>query len=492
MQLADYPRPIGDNGRGMHWVPTIQSDNATVDKYVQEMKDMHVKWAVILNDNCTIGQNDYLVKKLVDNGIMPVMRIFTDGGAPIQGDIKALVEHYKALGVDYYQLYNEPNLNMENQGQTPDPIRYVDKWLPAAKAVTEAGGLPGFGALSPMGDYDDLEFFNKALTEIKARGETGTMDHAWIGVHNYTGNRPLDFTGDNDGFLSFRWFDQSVRQILGRSLPIIGTEGGTHVGVGNDRSRPTISQEDQIAMVKGAYEYMKNAEPYYFSYTYWAVANEAGGGKDSSFENHALFHTNSTNPVVAALKGMPDQTRANLPTPSATATRATTGVQTTNSPFSTQSTSAAEKSKAAAEAITKKTTTPVETNTPSAFGQKVVNEAKKYLGLDYVWGGESPDPGFDCTGFTWYIMKQLGHDFPLHDLEGQSATGKQVAKANLQPGDLVFFQNTYRQGISHVGVYAGDGKFIHAASEKLGVITSRLDEPYWSSRYLSATRPFTK
>lgn len=443
LTLADYPRPPEDNGRGMHWIPTLRSDKSTVDRFVREMVDMKIKWAVILNDDCNIGDNDYLVQQLVANGIMPIMRIYTPNGEPIKGDLQALVRHYKPMGVSYYQLYNEPNLNSENEGRAPDVNRYVDLWAAAARAVTEAGGLPGFGSLAPGGNFDDVEFLKQSLDTLKARGEMGLLDRAWLGVHNYTLNHPLDYAKDSNGFLKFRWYDEIVRQKLGRSLPIISTEGGTHVGVDCDKTMPPVTEEKQVEMVVGAYDYMRNAEPYYLAYTYWVIANGAGGGADKGFEWQALFGNGKTSPVVAALKKMDDGVRS-IPT--------------------------------AARLI----------SSPNP-GQTIVDEAMKYVGKRYVWGGHSPS-GFDCTGLTWYVMKQLGHSLPQHDLEGQMASGRSVKRSELRPGDFVFFRDTYRSGLSHVGIYAGGNRFIHAASEREGVIVSSLEEPYWNSRYLGATR----
>lgn len=448
MALAEYPRPPQDNGRGMHWIPTLRSDRATVDRFVREMVEMKMKWAVILNDDTNVGDNDYLVQQLVANGIMPIMRVYTPNGRPIQGDLGALVRHYKPMGVHYYQLYNEPNLDAENEWQPPNPNRYVDLWTAAAKQVIEAGGLPGFGSLAPGGNFDDIEFLKQALDAVEARGQTSLFDRAWIGLHNYTLNHPLDYVKDSNGFLKFRWYDEIVRQKLGRSLPIISTEGGTHVGVDCDKTMPAITEDKQVEMVVDAYDYMKKAEPYYLAYNYWIIANEAGGGADKGFEWQALFQNNRTSPVVAALKNLPDSPRA---TPNQSA--------------------AARLSPAL-----------------SGEGRRLVEEASKYLGKPYVWGGHSPATGFDCTGFTWYVMKQLGRNLAQHDLEGQMRSGQRVARNELQPGDFVFFQNTYRPGLSHVGIYAGDDRFIHAASERLGVIVSSLGDPYWSSRYIGATR----
>lgn len=300
--MAEFPKPPGDNGRGMHWVPITHTAEDVVDRFVKEAREMKIKWMVILNDDANIGGNDYLVRRLVENGIMPVMRIYTPNGRPIQGDLEAMVRHYKALGVYYYQLYNEPNLNVENPDGVPNVDRYLDRWIPAAKKVAAAGGLPGLGALAPGGNFDDIEFLKQTLDRIKQRGEVSVLDNAWLSMHNYTLNHPLDYAKDSNGFLKFKWYDAIVREKLGRQMPIIGTEGGTHVGSSDDKTFPPIDEAKQVDMVTGAYRYMKNREPYNFAYTYWIIANEAGGGADTAFSHQALFKRDGVSPLVDALK----------------------------------------------------------------------------------------------------------------------------------------------------------------------------------------------
>lgn len=120
-------------------------------------------------------------------------------------------------------------------------------------------------------------------------------------------------------------------------------------------------------------------------------------------------------------------------------------------------------------------------------GDAIVAEALAYQGIPYVWGGTTPD-GFDCSGFTYYIMNQvLGNDFQ-RPMEDQVVSGMYVAPEDLQPGDLVFFDNTYQWGLSHNGIYMGNGQFINAGSEHGGVGISSLDDPYWQSRYTTARR----
>ncbi|MHB1006034.1 MAG: C40 family peptidase [Chloroflexota bacterium] len=133
---------------------------------------------------------------------------------------------------------------------------------------------------------------------------------------------------------------------------------------------------------------------------------------------------------------------------------------------------------------------PAQTTSSVGIGSQIVSVASQFDGYAYTWGGHSPSTGFDCTGFTWYVYRQVGLQIPLHDLEGQVAAGPQVARTKLLPGDLVFFQNTYKPGLSHSGIYVGEGRFVHAASENTGVRFDRLDDAYWGPRWYGASRPW--
>ena len=115
----------------------------------------------------------------------------------------------------------------------------------------------------------------------------------------------------------------------------------------------------------------------------------------------------------------------------------------------------------------------------------IIATAKKYIGVPYLWGGSTPS-GFDCSGFVQYVFK--AHGISLNrTCETQYKHGTYVSKSNLKPGDLVFFQNTYKSGISHVGIYIGNGQFIHASSSK-GVVISNLSSSYYVSHYYGARR----
>ncbi|HET6315084.1 MAG TPA: C40 family peptidase [Chloroflexota bacterium] len=116
----------------------------------------------------------------------------------------------------------------------------------------------------------------------------------------------------------------------------------------------------------------------------------------------------------------------------------------------------------------------------------VVGAGLKLLGAPYVWGGSSPS-GFDCSGFVWYAVRQAGKSIS-RGLLGEYNSGAHPSRDELRAGDLVFFQNTYAPGLSHNGIYVGNGQFVHAADEQSGVTVSSLASGYWASRWFGATR----
>ncbi|MEZ4506730.1 MAG: SH3 domain-containing protein [Thermomicrobiales bacterium] len=123
----------------------------------------------------------------------------------------------------------------------------------------------------------------------------------------------------------------------------------------------------------------------------------------------------------------------------------------------------------------------------SATGQSLVDVAMRYLGYPYVWATHGPN-SFDCSGFTyWVVINVLGRDIGAGTWT-QWGTGTPIQYGSLQPGDLVFFQNTYTVGLSHVGMYIGNDQFIHAENENTGVRISSLSSNYYSTRYLGARR----
>ncbi len=119
--------------------------------------------------------------------------------------------------------------------------------------------------------------------------------------------------------------------------------------------------------------------------------------------------------------------------------------------------------------------------------QEVLIKALSLTGIKYTWGGKSPETGFDCSGFVSYVFRQaLNLTLPSSAL-ALSQIGKTVTKSELQPGDLVFF-NTLQSAFSHVGIYIGDNKFIHAPRTGRTVSVESMKNGYWASRFTGAQR----
>ncbi|AOZ92768.1 C40 family peptidase [Paenibacillus crassostreae] len=123
--------------------------------------------------------------------------------------------------------------------------------------------------------------------------------------------------------------------------------------------------------------------------------------------------------------------------------------------------------------------------TGSAFADSQMDKViAPTIGIAYQGGGVTTS-GFDCSGFTMYIYGKLGIDLP-HQSGSQFNMGTAVQRSDLREGDLVFF-NTSGKGISHVGIYVGNGKFAHSSSSK-GITITPLTENYWDDRYVGAKR----
>ncbi|HEY5258998.1 MAG TPA: C40 family peptidase [Candidatus Baltobacteraceae bacterium] len=116
------------------------------------------------------------------------------------------------------------------------------------------------------------------------------------------------------------------------------------------------------------------------------------------------------------------------------------------------------------------------------IAQRLTRSALRFIGVPYVFGGTSRS-GFDCSGYTQHVFAMLGLHIPR--TADAQYYAEHRAKGGPKAGDLVFFQ-TYEAGPSHVGIYLGKGRFVHASSH--GVMVSSLSDSYWSARYLGAKR----
>jgi len=125
----------------------------------------------------------------------------------------------------------------------------------------------------------------------------------------------------------------------------------------------------------------------------------------------------------------------------------------------------------------------------SPISKRIIELAKQKLGKRYVWGATGQKNTFDCSGLTSYVCKLNGIKIPRRAIQ-QSKYGIPVKRSELQPGDLIFFDTSkHRKGyVNHVGIYIGNGKFIHASSAKKKVIITSLNKPFYSQRFKGARR----
>lgn len=125
-----------------------------------------------------------------------------------------------------------------------------------------------------------------------------------------------------------------------------------------------------------------------------------------------------------------------------------------------------------------------------APGANVASIARRYVGSPYVFGAAGPN-AFDCSGFTQFVFRQVGISIARTTETQYNTAGTRIRSySELQPGDLIFFANTYKPGISHVGIYAGNGEMIHAANARTGVTVASIHSSYYSSRFAGAIRPY--
>lgn len=131
------------------------------------------------------------------------------------------------------------------------------------------------------------------------------------------------------------------------------------------------------------------------------------------------------------------------------------------------------------------TPSPVQVSKPAASSKagQVLSIARTQLGVPYAWGGTTSS-GFDCSGYLYYVYNRAGITIPRTNTIGYYASSFTVSSP--QPGDLVFFKNTYRPGISHVGIYVGNNSFIHAGGDRVQITS--LNDSYWGKHFDSYKR----
>jgi hypothetical protein len=121
----------------------------------------------------------------------------------------------------------------------------------------------------------------------------------------------------------------------------------------------------------------------------------------------------------------------------------------------------------------------------SRLREEIVRTATRYIGVPYRWGGESPRTGFDCSGLTMVVYRLNGLDLPRSSRQ-QWRFGRRIDRSRLQKGDLVFFATSGGSSVSHVGIYTGANKFLHAPGRGRQIQAASLSSKYYRARYVGA------
>ncbi len=302
MRIDEFPRPKADNRRGIHWSASIYHPaGGALDFWLAELQAMKMKWVKVLDDGG--GSSLELVQRLLAVDIFPVVRLYRSEPNPgaIGGREEDAIRRLVAAGARYFETNNEPDLGVEwKGGQVPSNWLdiVVDNFIIDADKVLGLGGLPALPAMAVGSKANAVELVvQRGRADLFKKG-------AWLAVHNYTLNHPLDYPYDpvnqeglpvsqaeydalgpwawenvprdqinqwrasdkNPGdtiaddpscFLAFQLADQQAQAALGFPVPMISTEGGPVVGWKEDRRYPRVTPNLHRDRAVAIAEYMQ-------------------------------------------------------------------------------------------------------------------------------------------------------------------------------------------------------------------------------------------
>ncbi len=231
LRLRDWPRPAGDNGRGMHFLPVAYYEDVDLDLQIGRLKELGVKWAlVIYGDEIQLRK---LAPRFRDAGIMVVWRKGLRANERYYGWQRD-VEILREFGMPpYMQLYNEPSLSAEWKEGGPKWERFEDHILQAMRDVYNAGGYVGL-------QFVNAEWLRRTLRAVKARQGQAIFGRMFFIPHPYGLNHPPDYVEDPNGVLGFRYFAQIFQEEIGFIPPMIAGEGGWKFNASDDNRFPRI------------------------------------------------------------------------------------------------------------------------------------------------------------------------------------------------------------------------------------------------------------
>ncbi len=372
LRLEDFPRPAGDNGRGLHWSPSpYPPTGSALDFWIDELHAMHIKWLKVIDDGT--GSSLAFCSRLVKEGIMPIVRIQNTRPHPrrLSPQEKDAIRRLIDAGVRYFETDHEPDLPA-SWGEAMPPNWFdlvIDAFIEDADFVLEAGGLPAIPAM-------ELRLERNPVRAIVDRGRGDLFERGtWWAIHNFTLNRPLEYPDDEvnrtgravtedeyeqhhpwgwnepreiidrwraegkqpdttlaDDPFCFRAYElagQMAQEVLGYPIPIISTEGGAVTGVRDDRRYPRLDPWTAAEWTVRINEFLqREAPPWYFTLCHWLIADRRiDPSRPHAWEPHCWythwwdeqFGFHGTLPVVERVKAMPSLERprpVSQPTPS--------------------------------------------------------------------------------------------------------------------------------------------------------------------------------
>jgi hypothetical protein len=299
LALPDWPRPAGDNGRGMHFLASQYYTPEEVDLQIARLKEMNVKWALVI-----YGDENMLniaAPRFRDAGIMVVWRRMlraNDRYYEWGRDIAILNEHGMP---PYMQIYNEPSLPVEWDDDGDIKVeKYMRSFLHAAQEVYNAGGYVGL-------QFVREDWLEGALDGLKRHGGERIFERMFFVPHPYGLNHPPEYDKDVNAVLGFLPYAAVFEREIGFVPPMIAGEGGWAIGSDHDATYPKVTEEmhrDWYVALFSMFQtgVMPNGDPlpdYFFAFCPWLL---------SDFIDDTAFYDSYAGPktlTIEAIKAIP-------------------------------------------------------------------------------------------------------------------------------------------------------------------------------------------
>jgi hypothetical protein len=300
--LKTWPRPEGDNGRGMHYLQAPSGDDFEARLHIARMKALGIRWVLV--NYTSRAQLLQLAPLFARARMMAIWRPWLR--AYVEYDHWAEdVAFLRSLGLPpYMQIYNEPSLGQEWDDRPIDQALYLKHALPAIRAVYDAGGYVGL-------QHIDQEWLRVTLRRMKAEEVSDVFNRLYFLPHPYGFNHPPDYAKDEFGVLGFRFYAQVFREEIGFVPMMIAGEGGWRPGEAQDGAFPSVSDELHRDYHRAVYQWfatgtLSDGEPlpdYLFAFCTWLIAD--------TFDSAAWFDSESGDRrlTIDAISALPDAKR---------------------------------------------------------------------------------------------------------------------------------------------------------------------------------------